>query len=307
VPQAALSRYVARVCARSEYIDLRGLRSHVMRWGDAGAPKLFLLHGWMDVAASFQFFVDALAREWHVIAPDLRGFGRTAWQPQGYWFHDYVADLAALVDTYAPGEAVRLAGHSLGANVAMHFAGARPARVAHLVAIDAFGMPAKSAESAPDRLAAWLEALDDPPGFTAYADFDAVAARLMKNNRRLDADKAAFLAQHWARASDDGLVRLTSDPRHKLPFPTVYRIDEVFAIWKRIQAKTLWLAAEDSPVAQRLDPPSQGDASHDRFASIRARLAIIDGARLVTIADAGHMVHHDQPRAVAEAIEAFMA
>ena len=41
------------------------------------APKLFLLHGWMDVGASFQFLVDALHGDWHVIAPDLRGFGRS--------------------------------------------------------------------------------------------------------------------------------------------------------------------------------------------------------------------------------------
>ena len=51
--------------------------THVLTWGDLRAPKLFLLHGWMDVAASFQFLVDALQRELYVIAPDLRGFGRS--------------------------------------------------------------------------------------------------------------------------------------------------------------------------------------------------------------------------------------
>jgi pimeloyl-ACP methyl ester carboxylesterase len=44
--------------SRSEFLDIRGLRYHVRRWGRPGAPKLFLLHGWMDVSASFQFVVD---------------------------------------------------------------------------------------------------------------------------------------------------------------------------------------------------------------------------------------------------------
>ena len=55
----------------------------MLTWGDPSSPKLFLLHGWMDVGASFQFLVDALERDWFAIAPDLRGFGRSAWQPQG--------------------------------------------------------------------------------------------------------------------------------------------------------------------------------------------------------------------------------
>ena len=66
----------------SEFIDVRGLRYHLRRWGSPDAPTLFLLHGWMDVGASFQFLVDALAGEWYAIAPDLRGYGRSGWQPQ---------------------------------------------------------------------------------------------------------------------------------------------------------------------------------------------------------------------------------
>ena len=63
--------------SRSEFLVLRRLRTHVRQWGNEGAPRLFMLHGWMDVSASFQFVVDCLARDWHVIAPDWRGFGLT--------------------------------------------------------------------------------------------------------------------------------------------------------------------------------------------------------------------------------------
>src|SRR5688572_16055982 len=99
--------------SRSEFITVRGLNYHVRQWGTAGAPKLFLLHGWMDVAASFQFLVDALRREWHVIAPDWRGFGETDVPTrypgtQSYWFPDYLADLEALLDHYEPTGSVDL-------------------------------------------------------------------------------------------------------------------------------------------------------------------------------------------------------
>ena len=319
MPEEEVTAYTPVRVSRSLRVDLRGVDTHVLIWGDPNARKLFLLHGWMDVAASFQFLVDALADEFHVIAPDLRGFGRTAWQRQGYWFADYVADLEALVERFAPGERVRLCGHSLGANVVMHYAGVRPARVEAVIALDGFGIPGEPAERAPQKLAAWLDSIADPPSFAPYASFEAVAERLRKNDPRLRADKAAYLARQWAARSDDGRVRLTSDPRHKQPFPAVYRLEETFAVWRRIEARTLWVAAEDSHIAAWLDRSDADatdagadhdgrDAKHaDRLRGVRRRMSRIRAARLVTIADAGHMLHHDQPEAVARAIEAFLA
>ena len=75
----------------TEFLTIRGLRTHVRHWGRDGAPKLFMVHGWMDVGASFQF-VDELAGDWHVIAPDWRGFGLSDYtQSDTYWFPDYLA------------------------------------------------------------------------------------------------------------------------------------------------------------------------------------------------------------------------
>jgi len=80
--------------SRTEFLTLRALRTHVRHWGREGAPKIFMVHGWMDVGASFQFVVDCLRGDWHVIAPDWRGFGLTDRAPGGtYWFPDYLADL----------------------------------------------------------------------------------------------------------------------------------------------------------------------------------------------------------------------
>jgi pimeloyl-ACP methyl ester carboxylesterase len=293
--------------AQSHRVPLRGLEAHVLTWGEASAPKLFLLHGWMDVGASFQFLVDSFAQPWYVIAPDLRGYGKSAWQPQGYWFPDYLADLDALLGVFAPDEPVHIVGHSLGGNIVLHYAGVRPARVRAVVSLDGFGIPVEHADQAPEKIARWLDALADPKDFAAYASFDAVADRLQKSNHRLPRDKADFLARHWAVATADGGVRLASDPRHRLPFPTVYRVEETYAVWRSIAAPTLWVVGAESEIPKWLNEHPEGEGGTDSLAVVKRRMTHIRDCRLRTISDAGHMLHHDRPAAVAAAIEEFVA
>jgi len=293
--------YVPVKPSASRFVDVRGLRYHVRTWGDPSARKLFLLHGWMDVSASFQFLVDSLANDWHVLAPDWRGFGLTATPQDGYWFLDYAADLDALVRVLAAGETIDLAGHSLGANVALLYAGARPAGVAHVVALDGFGVPDQPADQAPQKLTHWLDALVAPEGFAPYRDMAAVADRLQKNNRRLSREKAEFIAEHWAERMEDGSARLRADPKHRLPFPTTYRMADMYAVWRAIAAPALWVAGAESHIPKWL--AAGGDAATE----VARRLAHMPGAQLVTVPDAGHMLHHDQPEAVARVLEAFLA
>jgi pimeloyl-ACP methyl ester carboxylesterase len=286
--------------SRSRFVPIRGLSYHVRTWGDPAARKLFLLHGWMDVSASFQFLVDALADDWHVLAPDWRGFGLSETPQDGYWFLDYVADLDALARALAPGEAIDVAGHSLGANVALAHAGARPAGVAHVIALDGFGVPEQAPEQAPAKLRKWLDALAEPPDFATYRDMAAVADRLQKNNRRLSRERAEFLAQHWAETRPDGTARLRADPKHKLPFPTTYRMADMYAVWHAIAAPVLWVAGEESHIATWL--AAGGDAASE----VTRRFAHLTNGRLVTVPGAGHMVHHDQPERIAPLVEAFL-
>ena len=150
--------------SRSEFINIRGARTHVRHWGREGAPILFMVHGWMDVAASFQFVVDELAGEWHVIAPDWRGFGLSDYtQSDTYWFPDYLADLDAMLLHYSPDAPVNLLGHSMGANVAGLYAGVRPERISRFINLEGFGMMATKPEQAPGRYAKWLAELREPP------------------------------------------------------------------------------------------------------------------------------------------------
>ena len=100
--------------SRSEFLDANGVRLHIRRWGNPEAQTLFLLHGWMDVSASWQFVVDELQRDWNIVAPDWRGFGPSQWLDRPYFFAEHMGDMQTIIDRYAPQGQVRLAGHSMG-------------------------------------------------------------------------------------------------------------------------------------------------------------------------------------------------
>jgi len=283
--------------SQSHIHTIRNLRYHVRTWGDARSPKLFLLHGWMDVSASFQFLVDCLERDWYVVAPDWRGFGLTEWARDGYWFPDYYADLDALLDIYEPKAPVSLVAHSMGGNIAGVYAGVRPHRVAKLISLEGFGASRTKPEDAPARFERWLDEVLEPPQFGPYASFDAVAARLKKNNARLADDKALFLAQHWAKQIAPGVVTLNSDSKHKMVNPVLNRIEEVFACWQRITAPVLWVSGADSSArGWRADIASQ----------LAQRKAAIPNLSEVVLPECGHMMHHDQPEQLARVIEDFL-
>ena len=289
--------YRPRRAARSSFTDARGLRHHVRTWGDPEAPPLVMVHGWMDVSASFQFVVDALARERHVIAPDWRGFGLTA-RPEAdaYWFPDYLGDLDALLDAWLPDRAVDLVGHSMGGNVAMVYAGVRPARVRRLVNLEGFGMRETEPSQAPQRLREWLDELKAPVLMRNYATRDEVAERLVKTNPRLPLDKARWLAGHWSAPNASGRFELLGDPAHKRVNPYLYRVDEILASWRAIEAPVLLVAASETDNWHRF-------VNTDAY---RERLRAIARLERATVEQAGHMLHHDQPERVASLIEGFV-
>ena len=283
--------------SESLYLEIRALRDHVRRWPREGARKLFLLHGWMDVSASFQFLADALRGAWDVYAPDWRGFGLTQRAAADcYWFPDYIADLDFILAQLQPNQAVDLVGHSLGGNVACLYAGIRPQRVAKLVNLEGFGLKAARPEEAPARYARWLEELQNPPRLRPYADFDALAQRLQHENPRLSADRARFLARHWGVGEGDE-VRLRGDPAHKIVNPVLWRYEEAHAFWRQVSAPVLWVDGADSDALRRIG------LNAEQYAERRAAFRHLTHR---TVADAGHMLHLDQPEAVARLIEEFL-
>ncbi|MGE0311278.1 MAG: alpha/beta fold hydrolase [Lautropia sp.] len=279
-------------------LEVRGLRYRLREWqvGATPAPLLVLLHGYMDVSASFQFLVDCLRRRWRVVSFDWRGFGASeSGRADSYWFPDYLGDLDAVLDALSPAEPVRLVGHSMGGNIAMIYAGVRPRRVAGLVNLEGFGLKTAGPALAPARYAEWLDSLRRPMRLRDYPSRDAVAERLMTTNPRLPLDKARFLAAHWAAPDPKGRQVVRADPAHRRVNPVLYRLDEVLACWRAIEAPVLWVSSDAD------------DASHrfTRTAEYRQRLTAIARLTEKEVADAGHMLHHDQPAAVARLVEEF--
>jgi pimeloyl-ACP methyl ester carboxylesterase len=181
----------------------------------------------------------------------------------------------------------------------MFYAGVRPERVARAAALDGFGVPSEDLGRAPTKFRKWLDALLEPPTFAPYRNMAAVADRLQKNNPRLPRAKAEWLAPHWAEAMPDGTARLRADPKHKLPFPILARMDDMYAVWREIAAPLLWMRAAESDIGRWL--AGGGEAA----AEVARRFAHVRNGTLVEIADAGHMLHHDQPEEVARHLVAF--
>jgi pimeloyl-ACP methyl ester carboxylesterase len=282
--------------ARHGTLPIRGLEHHVVRWGpDSGEPVLFL-HGHADCAATFQFVADEISPALPIAAVDWRGFGESARSHGGYWFPDYYADLEAMIDALSPGSPARIVGHSMGANVAMAYAGIRPARVAALVNLEGVGLPRTEPSQAPGRLGQWLDQERQQPQFADYADRAELAHRVARRNPRLPPERAEYIAACWSGPGPGGGVRLLADPRHRHVNPYLYRREEMEACWRRIEARVLLVLGAESEMLSRLEAEG-GPESFGRH---------VRKLEIAKVAGAGHMLHHEEPRAVARLIESFL-
>lgn len=292
-------------------LPIRHMTYRVRTWGQprADVPPLVLLHGWMDVGASYQFVVDALSEAFfagrQIIAPDWRGFGHSTLPApcDHYSFADYLGDLDALLDHFAPsGQTVDLVGHSMGGNVVMLYAGARPARIRRLINLEGFGLPATQPQQAPRRVGKWLDELkalrSGSISLKTYDNVQAVAARLQKTNHRLTADKALWLAGEWAAPNTEGRWAILGDAAHKVVNPQLFRLEEALAHYAAITAPVLAVEASE-------DSLSQWWKDQYSLAEYHERLKSITDYRIARVDDAGHMLHHDQPLKVAQMIESF--
>jgi pimeloyl-ACP methyl ester carboxylesterase len=204
-----------------------------------------------------------------------------------------------VLDALAPERQVDLLGHSMGANAAMLYAGVRPERVRRLVNLEGFGMPETQPQQAPQRYALWLDELRKPARLLGYASLEEVAERLRKTNPLLSAARAAWLAPRWSRRDDEGRWQILGDPAHKRINPVLYQKAEVLECWKRIEAPTLWVEGD------RTDIHKWWGKRYPRE-DFEARIALVPRLARHVLSPAGHMLHHDQPEALAAVLESFL-
>jgi pimeloyl-ACP methyl ester carboxylesterase len=231
------------------------------------------------------------------VALDWRGFGRSAWSQDGYWFPDYHADLDALLDMLSPGVPARLVGHSMGGNIASLYAGLRPHRVRCVASLEGFGLPRTSPDKAPAQTRKWLDQVKSVPPLKDYDSFEQLASIIAFRYPRFTAAQADFVARAWGTLEANGRVRLLGDARHRWINPVLYRREEAEAIWREIKAPMLMLVGSESEYLTRLDADGTD-------AALRAICPQID---MAYIAGAGHMLHIEKAELVASLVENFLS
>ncbi len=180
------------------------LRLHYVDWGNEAAPPLLMIHGGRDHCRNWDWVAERLRDRYHIIAPDLRGHGDSAWAVgASYSEINYVYDIAQLVHqrTSAP---VTIIAHSMGGSIALLYAGVYPETVRKLIAIEGLGAsPQMEAANRPPiagRLRGWIETRRANSGRAPrrYPTLEDAVSRMREENGHLSEEQAHHLTLHGA-------------------------------------------------------------------------------------------------------------
>ena len=259
------------------------LRLQYLDYGDSDRPLLVLVHGGRDHARSWDFVAARLRQRYHVVAPDLRGHGDSAWAiGSQYSMPDYVLDLAQLL-RHIGKSPVTLVGHSLGGAVVLHYAGIYPDAIERVVAIEGLGPPPQMIVDRPveERMSEWIETMQQLATRKprSYASLAEAEARMRDANPHLSAEMARHLTVHGIVRMEDGSYNWKFDNYVRAWPPHRYDTESVQRLWGRIACPVLLLRGAESWAS---DPCKDGRASHFRDYTY----AEIEGA--------GHWLHHDR-------------
>ncbi|HEX3918244.1 MAG TPA: alpha/beta hydrolase [Caulobacteraceae bacterium] len=262
------------------------LRLNYVDWGNPDAPPLILLHGGRDHCRNWDWVAADLRRDYHIIAPDLRGHGDSAWSTSGdYSMGAFVYDLAQLIHQQglAP---TRIIAHSLGGGIALRYAGCFPEAVSKLVTIEGVGpspaqMNDRAARSPVDRMRHWVAETRKLAARIPrrYATLEDAFHRMQAENRHLTEEQARYLTLHGAMQNEDGTYSWKFDNYVRANSPVDFGLAEMEQIWRNITCPILFVNGAESWAS---NPEKDG------------RMAYFRDGRVVEFEGAGHWVHHDK-------------
>jgi pimeloyl-ACP methyl ester carboxylesterase len=272
------------------------LRLHYADWGNTTAPHMLMVHGIRDHCHTWDWVAQRLRDRFHIVAPDLRGHGDSAWAyGSGYGNLDYVYDIAQLV-RQARLEPVTLVAHSLGGTIACLYAGIRPEQVARMIIVEGVGhgfFRRFGAAPVHERLAGWIDAVwklsaREP---RRYQSLEETYERMHKANPHLSPEQAHHLTVHGSNQNEDGTYSWKFDNYTHARLPYDIPPGDVEALWQRIKCPVLFVNSKQG-FPGRIG--QDGSLSH-----------FVNG-RVVDIDNAGHWTHHDQLDAFMAEVDAFL-
>ncbi|MCZ4297323.1 alpha/beta fold hydrolase [Henriciella marina] len=274
------------------------LKLHYADWGNDDAPPLLLVHGGRDHCRSWDWTAEALRKDWHVIAPDLRGHGDSAWSPEGnYNMQAYIYDLAQLIHQLklAP---VTIVSHSLGGNICLRYTGLYPENVRKIVAIEGLGPSPSRLEER--RKTPWQDhfrkMIDDKRGLAGrqpkrYDSLEQAYARMKEENSFLTAEQARHLTINGIARNEDGTYSWKFDNYLRVWESVDITHEQVAELWSNISCPTLLLYGEKSWAS---NPAEDGRIQHFKHADVKM------------FPEAGHWLHHDQFDLFIETLQDFL-
>ncbi len=268
------------------FIPANGLRMHTVDWGHGDKPALLFLHGASMTAHTWDLVCLALRHDYHCIALDQRGHGRTD-GIHAFGVEEPREDIHVAVQALGL-RRFALVGMSMGGNNGIAYAGEHAETLAAMVFVDVCPtvLPAGHQD-----IAAHHAAVARSRGL------DEVVEAAHRHNPRGSREYLRHTLSYSAESGADGYwrMRYTREvlPRPQSPEYLGARREALWACVPRITCPTLVVHGEES-LAQ----------SRDNLEHFRSRL---HDARLLTIPGASHDVQEDRPRALIEALKAFFA
>lgn len=209
LPQEAIegSGDVVDLLMEETLVTIRGLKICLCTWGPEEGPLVLCLHGILEQGAAWSEVAIRLAQKgYRVIAPDLRGHGRSDRVGKGgsYNLIDFLGDIDAIVEILA-GKAFILVGHSLGSVLGAIFATIRPQTIKNIVLVETILPTANENDDPTVALANQLDSMAAPPEHPVFPDVKTAASRLRQATPAISPSLAMLLAERITEPCKGGV------------------------------------------------------------------------------------------------------
>ena len=275
-------------------VELSGLRHRAYRWHGHGSGTMLLLHGFLDTGRGWAFTAQGLLSSCRfLIALDWRGHGDSEWVGRGGYYHffDYVRDLEDCVEWLGGGEGLTVVGHSMGAMALTLWAGATSKRVDRIILVEGLGPVAHLDKVPHERINRWLSQMNAVKPNRIFDDLDQVSQRLATLYLNVPSARIMKIAE-WSTQESLAGFQWKYDPMHRTRSPAPVTEAVAVHLWKNISVPVMWIGGAQSPW---------------RGVRLEKWLAHRPNLRRQLLPDVGHMIHYENPGALANAIRAFLA